>query len=65
MIFADMKIPMTAPVLRTVIHGAGPACEGDFVTHFMIPHDMQDNTPTPTDPKAYLVTMPEMMVYVK
>lgn len=62
---AHMKIPMTAPVLRTVIHGAGPACEDEFVTHFMVPHNMQTNTPTPTDPKAYLVTIPEMLVYVK
>ena len=63
--FIDMKIPMTAPVVKTVIHGAGPACEATFIEHFMIPHNMQTNTPQPTDPKAYLVTMPSMNVYVK
>lgn len=61
-----MKIPMTAPVVNTVIHGAGPACESTFIEHFMIPHNnMQTNTPQPTDPKAYLVTMPSMKVSVK
>ncbi|VDI71821.1 Hypothetical predicted protein [Mytilus galloprovincialis] len=62
---AAMKIPMTAPVLRTVIHGQGPTCEATFITHFMIPHNMQTNTPTPTDPKAYLVTIPGKNFYVK
>ena len=61
----DMKIPMTAPVVKAVIHGAGPACEATFIEHFMIPHNMQTNTPQPTDPKAYLVTMPSMNIYVK
>jgi hypothetical protein len=56
---------MTAPVVKTVIHGAGPACEATFIEHFMIPHNMQTNTPQPTDPKAYLVTMPSMNIYVK
>ena len=60
-----MKIPMTAPVVKTVIHGAGPACEDTFIEQFMIPHNMQTNTPQPTDPKAYLVTMPSMNIYVK
>lgn len=63
--FTDSKIPMTAPVLREVIHGPGPACESTFMTHFMIPFSLQSNTPTPTDPRVYLREVPAMKVFVR
>lgn len=63
--FTDSKIPMTAPVLREVIHGPGPACESTFMTHFMIPFSLQSNTPTPTDPRVYLREVPTMKVFVR
>lgn len=63
--FTDSKIPMTAPVLREVIHGPGPACESTFMTHFMIPFSLQSKTPTPTDPRVYLREVPTMKVFVR
>lgn len=61
----DLKIPMTSPVLTKVSHGPGPTCESDFFMYFMIPFNMQANTPKPTDSKAYIVDMPQMDVFVK
>ncbi|XP_062608972.1 heme-binding protein 2-like [Saccostrea cucullata] len=62
---AHSKIPMTAPVLREVFHGPGPACESTFLTHFMIPFSLQQNTPTPTDPTVYIRDLPAMQVFVR
>lgn len=60
-----MKIPMTAPVLTNITHGAGPDCESLFEMHFMIPFDLQEDTPIPTDPKLYITTLPQIEAYVK
>ncbi|KAJ8304508.1 hypothetical protein KUTeg_018091 [Tegillarca granosa] len=60
-----MKIPMTAPVLTNITHGAGPDCESLFEMHFMIPFDLQDDTPSPTDPKLYITTLPQIEAYVR
>nr|XP_022330934.1 heme-binding protein 2-like [Crassostrea virginica] len=59
------KIPMTAPVLREVFHGPGPACESTFITHFMTPFSLQTNTPTPTDPTVYLREIPGMKIFCR
>jgi hypothetical protein len=61
----DSKIPMTAPVLREVYHGPGPACESTFLTHFMIPFSLQANTPDPTDPTVYIRDLPALKVFVR
>ncbi|XP_060576370.1 heme-binding protein 2-like [Ruditapes philippinarum] len=62
---AHMKIPMTAPVVNTVVHGQGPDCESTFTCHFMIPFDLQKAPPKPTAKDVYITTLPEMSVYVR
>ncbi|XP_045211756.2 heme-binding protein 2-like, partial [Mercenaria mercenaria] len=60
-----MKIPMTAPVVETVLHGQGPDCESTFTFQFMIPFDLQKSPPQPTAQDINITTMPEMSVYVR
>ncbi|XP_052702441.1 heme-binding protein 2-like [Crassostrea angulata] len=61
-----MKMPMTAPVLRTVIPGVGRNNQQTMMEmHFMIPHNMQPFPPAPTDPTVYITTLPPLDVYVK
>ena len=59
-----MKIDMTAPVLTTIIHGAGPNCRSTFVEHFMIPFAHQAAPPVPSDPTVFLADQPAMDVFV-
>jgi len=58
------KIAMTAPVLTTIIHGAGPNCRSEYTMHFMIPFAHQAKPPTPSDPDVFLVDQPAMDVFV-
>ena len=63
--FIETKIPMTCPVLETVLHGVGPDCESNFTYHFMVPFVLQNSAPKPTNPAVYLTTLPEMSIYVR
>ncbi|CAH1790815.1 unnamed protein product [Owenia fusiformis] len=63
---ANSKIPMTAPVLTTIIPGQGPACESNFTTSFYQPFNMQKSGgPAPTDTNAYLSVLPKVTMYVR
>jgi len=61
----SQKIPMTAPVLTKVIHGAGPNCASTFVMHFMLTFDQWAEPIPPTDSSVYIVETPQMDVYVR
>ncbi|KAK7116250.1 heme-binding protein 2-like [Littorina saxatilis] len=61
----QVKIPMTAPVLTTVEHGAGPNCASNFTMHFMLPHAQWAAPIKPTNSQVNIVTLPAMDVYVK
>ncbi|CAH1788938.1 unnamed protein product [Owenia fusiformis] len=63
---ANAKIPMTAPVLRTIIPGQGPACESNFTTSFYQPFNMQKSGgPAPSDADVYLSVLPKVTMYVR
>ena len=64
-IFAETKIPMTAPVTVRIEPGEGPNCESTFTVSFFIGNQFRDNPPKPTNPDVYLNTMPEMTVYAR
>jgi len=60
-----VKIPMTAPVLTTVAHGAGPNCASNFTMHFMLPHNNWAAPIAPTERGVFITTLPPMDVYVR
>ncbi|CAH1790816.1 unnamed protein product [Owenia fusiformis] len=63
---ANAKIPMTAPVLTTIIPGEGPACESNFTVSFYQPFNMQENGgPAPSDANIYLSVLPNVTMYVR
>ncbi|CAH1788940.1 unnamed protein product [Owenia fusiformis] len=63
---ANAKIPMTAPVLGTIIPGQGPACESNFTTSFYQPFNMQKSGgPAPTDKDVYLQVLPKVTMFVR
>jgi len=59
------KIPMTVPVINTVIPGTGPVCATKFTFSFFVPFEFQKNTPKPTSPDLFLSELPEQKVYVR
>merc|ERR1711915_105965 len=61
----DAKIPMTAPVSMMISPGEGPNCESNFTMSFLIPADMQKETPSPTDASVYIEERPEMRFVTK
>lgn len=58
------KIPMTVPVLASVIPGQGPFCEENFTYHFYLPAEFQSNPPKPNDPRVENVVLPPLTVAV-
>merc|ERR1719348_680102 len=56
----EMKIPMTAPVSNMILPGEGSNPESNFTLSFLIPSNLQENTPVPTDPIVYIEDRPEM-----
>jgi len=61
----NVKIPMTAPVSMRILPGEGPNCESNFTMSFYIPSDLQEETPTPTDPLVYIEERPGFEVVSK
>merc|ERR1711954_173421 len=61
----NMKIPMTAPVSMRIIPGPGPNCESNVTMSFLIPANLQETAPEPTDSQVYLEDRPEMKVASK
>merc|ERR1712098_422955 len=61
----NAKIPMTAPVSMMILPGEGPNCESNFTMSFLIPADMQKETPSPTDAFVYIEERPEMRFVTK
>ncbi len=60
-----MKIPMTAPVVTEIEHGAGPDCESNFTMHFFIPFNLQSNPPAPVEAGVFIRNVPANTVIVK
>ena len=58
------KIPMTCPVAVKIQPSQGPACESTFLTHFYVPMQYQNNTPTPTGEDVALVEYPAFKAFV-
>ncbi|XP_071795897.1 heme-binding protein 2-like [Asterias amurensis] len=59
------KIEMTAPVINRVIPGQGPTCADNFTVSFMVPFELQANTPMPTDSTIFMYTLPAHKSYVR
>merc|ERR1711872_139860 len=62
---ANQKIPMTAPVTLRIEPGEGPNCESFYTMSFLIPSDLQEGTPEPTNSLVYLEDRQEMKVVTK
>ena len=61
---ANEKIPMASPVATKIVPGPGSTGEKNFTVLFFTPFAYQANTPTPTDPRLALVSLPAITVYV-
>jgi hypothetical protein len=64
-LFTDLKIPMTAPVLKQIGICQGQNCKADVTEHFMMPFNLQANPPTPTETGVFIRRLPEFTVYVR
>jgi len=58
-------ISMTAPVINRVMPGQGPTCADNFTVSFMVPFELQDNPPMPTDTSVSLTSIPAHQAYVR
>ncbi|XP_072016423.1 heme-binding protein 2-like [Amphiura filiformis] len=61
----EQKIEMTVPVLRKVIAGGGPACEGSIDMSFYVPPEFQDDPPTPNDANVSISRLPAQKVIAR
>jgi len=61
---ANEKIPMASPVATKIAPGPGSIGEKNFTVLFFTPFAYQANTPTPTDPRLALVSLPAITAYV-
>ena len=61
---ANEKIPMASPVATKIVPGPGSTGEKNFTVLFFTPFAYQANTPTPTDPRLALVSLPAITAYV-
>jgi len=59
------KIPMTVPVINSVLPGKGPVCANNFTFSFFVPFEFQKNTPKPTNPALFLSSLDQHKVYVR
>lgn len=62
--YANEKIPMASPVATKIVPGPGSTGEKNFTVLFFTPFAYQANTPTPTDPRLALVSLPAITAYV-
>jgi len=60
-----MKIPMTAPVSLRILPGEGPNCESNFTMSFLVPANLQETSPEPTDPLVWLEERPAMRLVAR
>ena len=61
----DQKIEMTVPVIRKVIAGGGPACEGSIDMSFYVPPEFQDDPPTPSESTVSITRLPAQRVIAR
>jgi len=54
----NSKIPMTKPVSVRILPGEGPNCGSNFTMSFLVPHELQESAPQPTDPLVWLEDRP-------